>query len=149
MPKTFDATPEATAAIEKLADEIPGIQQTLTRNHKHLQSADRAAHQQQIAGGRVLLRIASALPSEIKGLGRPGSISRERRTGLGVRRDRSGLDGTWMSPSGNGSRLPRFDAGVPYAGRTANRLRRDQGTGQESCGPETCSGSSRSCRHTM
>jgi hypothetical protein len=69
MPQMFDPTPEAIRELETLADQIPAIQQTLIVNHKQLERADRAAHQQQIAGGKVLLRIASTLPSELDGLG--------------------------------------------------------------------------------
>jgi hypothetical protein len=45
----FDPTSDARRALEKLADEIPEIQQTLIKNQHQLKSPDRAAHQQQIA----------------------------------------------------------------------------------------------------
>jgi hypothetical protein len=69
MPQFFDATPEARQALEQLADQIPGIQRTLIANDPDLQQPDRAAHQQQIAGGRVVLRVAATLPPELQGLG--------------------------------------------------------------------------------
>ena len=69
MPEFFDPTPEARRALQKLADEIPAIQKTLVDNHKQLSGADRAAHQQQIAGGKALITIAAQLPGELQGLG--------------------------------------------------------------------------------
>jgi hypothetical protein len=69
MPTFFDPSPDARRALEELADEIPGIQQTLVTNDPHLTQPDRGAHQQQIAGGRVLLRVAASLPPELRGLG--------------------------------------------------------------------------------
>lgn len=68
-PTFFDPTPEEKRTLEKLVDEIPGIQRTLVDNHPQLASADRGAHQQQIAGGKVLLRVADTLPAELDGLG--------------------------------------------------------------------------------
>jgi hypothetical protein len=67
--KFFEPTPDAIRALERLANEIPGIQGELVKNHKQLQRSDRAAHQQQIAGGKVLLTVAGQLPAELAGLG--------------------------------------------------------------------------------
>jgi hypothetical protein len=69
MKPLFEPTPEAIAALERVIDEIPAIQDVLVANHKQLQARDRAAHQQQIAGGKVTLTIASQLPPELAGLG--------------------------------------------------------------------------------
>ena len=62
-------TPDARRQLEQLADEIPGIQQTLVANDAQLQQPDRGAHQQQLAGGRVTLRVTAPLPPELDGLG--------------------------------------------------------------------------------
>jgi hypothetical protein len=62
-------TPDARRELEQLADEIPGIQQTLVANDPQLQQPDRGAHQQQLAGGRVTLRVTAPLPPELDGLG--------------------------------------------------------------------------------
>jgi hypothetical protein len=55
--------------------EIPAIQQkTLTRN-KELRCPDRVAHQYQIAGGKVMLKVADKLPVPLQdvGLFQPGA----------------------------------------------------------------------------
>ena len=69
MSTFFNPTPEERAALEALAAEIPGIQQTLIKNHELLTHADRGAHQQQLAGSRVLLAVADRLPPALDGLG--------------------------------------------------------------------------------
>jgi hypothetical protein len=69
MSSFFDPTPEQRRALEQLAEEIPGIQQTLISNSDQLTAPDRGAHQQQIAGGRVLLQVEEVLPPELDGLG--------------------------------------------------------------------------------
>ncbi len=69
MPEFFNPTHEERQALDKLADEIPGIQQTLVANHKLLQHADRGAHQQQLAGGTVTLDVSPLLPPALNGLG--------------------------------------------------------------------------------
>lgn len=77
----YDGSPDVTATLVALAAEIPEIQQTLLANHKDLKRLDRAAHQQQIAGGKVELAISQRLPEELEGLGlfEPGA----RHTGIG------------------------------------------------------------------
>jgi hypothetical protein len=69
MPPFFDPTPDQRRELEELAAEVPDIQQTLIRNSDQLTQPDRGAHQQQIAGGRVLLQIERELPAELQGLG--------------------------------------------------------------------------------
>jgi hypothetical protein len=69
MSQFFDPTPEARRALEKAVKDIPEIQKTFLDNHKQLTRPDRAAHQQQLAGGKVLLEIAAELPAELNGLG--------------------------------------------------------------------------------
>jgi hypothetical protein len=69
MAQFFDPTPDERRALEQLAGEIPGIQAKLVANDAHLQQPDRGAHQQQIAGGRVTLRVTTPLPPELDGLG--------------------------------------------------------------------------------
>ena len=81
MPPFFNPTPDERAALEKVVGEIPDVQQTLTRNHPLLTTLDRGAHQQQLAGSRVLLTVADRLPPALDGLGvfQPGS----QHVGLG------------------------------------------------------------------
>ena len=56
-------------ALEQLAERVADVQRTLVANHPDLQSPDRGAHQQQLAGGKVLLTIDDQLPRELDGLG--------------------------------------------------------------------------------
>ena len=81
MAQFFDPTPDAIAELEQLADKIPEIQQVLVENHDKLKKNDRGAHQQKIAGGKVILTVANELPSELDGLGlfEPGAA----RVGIG------------------------------------------------------------------
>jgi hypothetical protein len=65
----FNPTPEEKKALEDLIDAIPGIQQRLVDNHAQLMRPDRGAHQQQIAGGKVLLTLERELPQALEGLG--------------------------------------------------------------------------------
>lgn len=48
---------------------IPDLQSILAENHPLLQVRDRVAHQYQIAGGRVILKVAAQLPEALNGLG--------------------------------------------------------------------------------
>ncbi len=68
-PWRFDGSEEAGRALDRLVEEIDEIQRTLVENHERLRRADRAAHQQQIAGGRVVFRVSHDLPPELDGLG--------------------------------------------------------------------------------
>jgi hypothetical protein len=69
MPQFYAPTPEQRRALEQLAEQVADVQRTLVTNHPQLQSPDRGAHQQQLAGGRVLLSVDSQLPKELDGLG--------------------------------------------------------------------------------
>jgi hypothetical protein len=69
MSQFYAPTPEQRRALEQLAEQVAGVQRTLVANHPHLQSPDRGAHQQQLAGGKVLLTVDARLPSELDGLG--------------------------------------------------------------------------------
>lgn len=65
--------------LERIASEvaaIPKIQAGLLANHPDLAAADRGAHQYQIAGSRVALRIDDALPAALDGIGlfKPGAV---------------------------------------------------------------------------
>jgi hypothetical protein len=68
MATFFDPTPEQKRDLEKIAAGIPGVQQTLTTNHPQLSMPDRGAHQQQLAGSKVLLTVAGQLPAALDGL---------------------------------------------------------------------------------
>ena len=69
MPKFFNPTPEQRRELEAIAAGIPGVQQTLVKNHPQLTMPDRGAHQMQLAGSKVLLTIADRLPPALDGLG--------------------------------------------------------------------------------
>jgi hypothetical protein len=55
--------------------EIPAIQQKTLANNKELRCPDRVAHQYQIAGGKVMLKVADELPAPLQGVGlfQPGA----------------------------------------------------------------------------
>ncbi len=64
--------------IARLAAEvaaIPELQAALVENHPDVTLRDRVAHQYQIAGGRVTLKVAAQLPEALAGLGlfQPGA----------------------------------------------------------------------------
>jgi hypothetical protein len=69
MAKFFDPSPAERQALEEIAAGIPGVQQTLVKNHPKLEMPDRGAHQQQLAGSKVLLTLANQLPPALEGLG--------------------------------------------------------------------------------
>jgi len=54
MAVVFNPTAEETRALEALIAELPRIQDTLVQNHPQLTRPDRGAHQQQLAGSKVL-----------------------------------------------------------------------------------------------
>jgi hypothetical protein len=83
----FDGSPETVEALGRTVSEIPQIQRTLVEHHAGLQRPDRAAHQQQIAAGKVTFRVATVLPPELDGVGlfRPGSAA------IGIGRISTGL----------------------------------------------------------
>jgi hypothetical protein len=62
-------------AIGKDVAEIPDIQQKLLANDADLKFRDRVAHQYQIAGSRVVFRVANDLPGPLCGVGlfQPGA----------------------------------------------------------------------------
>jgi hypothetical protein len=69
MSVIFNPTLEETRALEALIAAIPQIQDKLVDNHPLLTRPDRGAHQQQLAGGKVLLTLAAKLPPALDGLG--------------------------------------------------------------------------------
>ena len=69
MPVIFNPTAEETRVLEALIAEIPRIQDKLVANHRQLTRPDRGAHQQQLAGGKVLLTLERSLPPALAGLG--------------------------------------------------------------------------------
>jgi len=85
MPEFFDPTPQARARLDKVVADIPGIQQTLVAKDPQLTRPDRGAHQQQIAGSKVLLEIAETLPDALVGLGifRRDAAAAANRVGIG------------------------------------------------------------------
>jgi hypothetical protein len=72
----FDPTPEALAALQSLVAQIPQIQARLKDRHPALHGNDRVAHQQQVAGSSVELRVAAQLPATVRGIGpfEPGRV---------------------------------------------------------------------------
>jgi hypothetical protein len=83
----FDASPGKVEALTRTVSEIPQIQRTLVEKHAGLQRPDRAAHQQQVAAAKVILRVATVLPPELDGVGlfQPGSSA------IGIGRVSTGL----------------------------------------------------------
>ncbi|HLL70900.1 MAG TPA: hypothetical protein VK363_05670 [Pyrinomonadaceae bacterium] len=77
----FRPHPEDLNALAQDVSEMPAIQERLRDKHKELQVNDRVAHQYQIAGGRVTLKVAEDLPEELLGVGlfEPGAT----HTGVG------------------------------------------------------------------
>ena len=69
MSQFYAPTPEQRRALEQLAEQVADVQRTLVANHPRLQSPDRGAHQQQLAGGKVFLTVDAQLPKELDGLG--------------------------------------------------------------------------------
>jgi hypothetical protein len=69
MPTPFRPTAADLARIGGDVAPIAAIQQKLVANHPHLNVPDRVAHQYQVAGGKVFLRIAQQLPQNFVGVG--------------------------------------------------------------------------------
>ncbi len=88
MPTFFDPTPEERKVLEAIARQIPDVQRTLVRNHPQLTMPDRGAHQQQLAGSKVLLTVADTLPPELDGL---GIFQRSTPARIGIGRMSTGL----------------------------------------------------------
>lgn len=95
--KPFRPTADDLKAIAEDVSDVREIQRTLLENHRDLHVCDRVAHQYQIAGGRVRLRVDDELPEELDGVGlfQPGAehggIGRIS-TGLGNPHVEPGLD---------------------------------------------------------
>ena len=66
MAVVFNPTAEETRALEALIAELPRIQDTLVQNHPQLTRPDRGAHQQQLAGSKVLLTVERSLVARYK-----------------------------------------------------------------------------------
>lgn len=69
MPTPFRPTAADLARIGGDVAPIAAIQNKLAANHPQLKVPDRVAHQYQIAGGKVLLRIGQQLPANFIGVG--------------------------------------------------------------------------------
>lgn len=67
--KPFRPTSQDLETIAADVSEIRDLQQKLVDRDEDLHRADRVAHQYQIAGGKVILRIAGELPEELRGIG--------------------------------------------------------------------------------
>lgn len=81
MTAPFRPTPADLDRIGRDVAAISAIQDKLVANHPNLAVRDRVAHQYQVAGGKVLLRIAERLPANFAGIGlfEPGA----QYTGIG------------------------------------------------------------------
>ena len=84
----FRPEPQDLARIAGKVAPIPKIQATLLANHPDLKAADRGAHQYQVAGSRVELRVDDKLPAALAGIGlfEPGAAHHgiaRLSTGLG------------------------------------------------------------------
>jgi hypothetical protein len=67
--KPFRPDTEEVAAIARDVSEIPAIQKRLVEKCPSLHNPDRVAHEYQIAGGKVRLRITDTLPVALNGIG--------------------------------------------------------------------------------
>ncbi|MCF6156426.1 MAG: hypothetical protein E3K36_14570 [Candidatus Brocadia sp.] len=65
----FRPNSEDLRAIAEDVSEVQDIQRKLLNNHKDLHLPDRVAHQYQIAGSKVVFKVADVLPSELEGVG--------------------------------------------------------------------------------
>jgi hypothetical protein len=81
MGARFGGTDAEVAALERVVAEVTEVQRVLVENHPALAVPDRAAHQQQIGAGRVVLEVGAVLPVELDGVGlfEPGA----RAVGIG------------------------------------------------------------------
>jgi hypothetical protein len=71
----FRPSAQELQAIGKDVAEVRNIQQTILAKNKQLHFLDRVAHQYQIAGSKVLLKVAEKLPAPLQDVGvfRPGA----------------------------------------------------------------------------
>jgi len=83
MAHRYSPTPEERRALERLAEEVAGVQHTLVANHPQLAQPDRAAHQPQLGAGKVLLHVNDTLPPELAGLGIFAPTGATPRIGIG------------------------------------------------------------------
>ena len=83
MAPRYAPSPEERRALEQLAEEVAGVQQTLVANHPQLAQPDRGAHQPQLGAGKVLLRVNDQLPPELAGLGIFTPTGNTPRIGIG------------------------------------------------------------------
>ena len=83
MAQRYSPKPEERRALERLAEEVAGVQQTLVANHPQLAQPDRGAHQPQLGAGKVLLHVNAALPPELAGLGIFAPTGATPRIGIG------------------------------------------------------------------
>lgn len=83
MSQRYSPSPEERRALERLAEEVAGVQQALVTNHPQLAQPDRAAHQPQLGAGKVLLRVNDLLPPELAGLGIFAPTGATPRIGIG------------------------------------------------------------------
>ncbi len=65
----FRPVAEDLKALTQDVSEIRDIQKKLLDNHKDLHFPDRVAHQYQIAGGKVIFKVADELSSELQDVG--------------------------------------------------------------------------------
>ncbi|MEO6023826.1 MAG: hypothetical protein ABIP64_12050 [Burkholderiales bacterium] len=68
-PLLFRPNAADLARIAEEVSEVGDIQQRLVDQHKHLHCPDRVAHQYQIAGGKIGLKVADKLPAQLTGVG--------------------------------------------------------------------------------
>ena len=83
MAQRYSPSPEERRALERLAEEVAGVQATLVANHPQLAQPDRGAHQPQLGAGTVLLHVPDALPPELAGLGIFAPTGSTPRIGIG------------------------------------------------------------------
>lgn len=86
-PPLLRPSPEKLEQIANDVAEVSAIQKRLVEKDQHLKCPDRVAHQYQIAGGKVLLRVDSTLPQVLNGVG----LFQPNKEFIGVGRISTGL----------------------------------------------------------
>ena len=123
MSVIFNPTAEETRALEALIAEITQHSGQAGRQPPQLTRPDRGAHQQQLAGGKVLLTLERSLPPALDGL---GVFEHDGLCRSALRWHRQDVDRPRVPACGDRSGFPGADGRVPGKVGPADRLRHDQ-----------------------
>jgi len=91
----FHATADDLARISRDVCDIGSIQQRLVEKNHRLKRMDRAAHQYQIAGGKVLMKVNEDVPEALRDIG----LFEAGAAHLGIGRVSTGLGVPHVEPS--------------------------------------------------